>query len=124
MPDVCSICEDFAPDGELCRVCSGLLRWIRGYFEFLPDRDAYITPTTHFINNLACDSLDLMFWPLEIEEKLGVRITNAQAERLLTVAQMISFLREVGAEWPDDCDLKLLPRRWCISGYYWNIIKK
>jgi acyl carrier protein len=122
MADVCSICGNTTGGPDLCGPCAGLLRWIRGYFAHIPDLPPKITPETRFVEDLGVDSLDWMCWPLEAEEKLGVVIADWQAERIETVGQFIRALRDAGARWPDDADVRLLPRSWW-SRYRWEVVK-
>ncbi len=90
----------------LCPECAHLLRWVRSYFADLLDPILQITPETTF-NELAIESLDYMNWILEAEEKLGIAISDQDAESIQTVGQFVRYLRARGASWPPDSELRL-----------------
>jgi len=59
-----------------------------------------------------------------IEGALIVEIKAVKAlDGIHTIADLIRELREIGATWPDELDLRLLPRH-CCSAYLWEIIPK
>ncbi len=119
----CSICDSATDRSELCAPCDDLLRWVRGYFAHVPDLPARITPETRFAEDLGANSLDWMAWPLEAEEKLGVVLCDGQAERILTVGQFVRALREAGAEWPDNPEVRLCPRRRWWTRHRWEVVE-
>jgi acyl carrier protein len=122
MQALCSICDAETGVPGLCGACAGLLRWVRGYFDHVTGLPAQITPETRFAEDLGADSLDWMCWPLEAEEKLGVALSDAQAERIRTVGQFVRALRDAGAVWPDRLDVRLHPRIRCWSPYLWEVV--
>jgi hypothetical protein len=77
-------------------------------------------PETRFVEDLGVESLDWMCWPLEAKEKLGVALGDEQLERIRTVGPFIRALRDAGAEWPEDSDVRLCPRRGWWSPYHWG----
>lgn len=120
MPERCMICGvGIAPKApDLCPACAHLLRWVRAYFVgFLLD-PGQITPETKF-NELGVDSLDYMNWIAEAEEKLGIAISNKDAERIHTVGQFVRYLRARGASWPPDAELRLEQKGGCFRDYLW-----
>ena len=103
----------------LCPECAHLLRWVRGYFVgFVHDPVLQITPETTF-NELGVESLDSMNWILEAEEKLGVAISDEDAESIRTVGQFVRYLRVRGASWPPDSELRLEPKGGFFRNYVW-----
>lgn len=119
----CLTCDAAAERGDLCHNCEGLLRWIRGYFAHRPGLAETIVLETHFVQELAVESLDWMCWVLEIEEKFDVVVSDEDAERIQTVADFIRFLRSRHAWWPDDRDIILRPRTSCWSGWNWDVVE-
>ncbi|MGK7873042.1 MAG: acyl carrier protein [Xenococcaceae cyanobacterium] len=119
----CTICSAASDSGtDLCPACSGLLRWVRGYFAHEPGLPEKITPEVRFIEDLGVDSLDWVCWPLEAEEKLGVTFPDDQVlEKVQTVGDWIRLLRQMGAEWPTNREVHLLPRLWWWSSYRWVV---
>jgi acyl carrier protein len=120
----CQICDEdlgftIQPGHSLCPHCTDLLRWFRGYFAQEPFLNLEkITSATTF-GELETDSLDYMNWLVEAEEKLGVRISDTEAERFMTVGQFLRHLRLHGAEWPSDCDIRLTKKGGAFSRYRW-----
>ncbi len=51
-----------------------------------------IHETTRFKEDLEADSLDLYTLVQELEDSYGVRISDAQAARILTVGQAVDFV--------------------------------
>jgi acyl carrier protein len=97
---------------------------MRGYFAHVPGLPERITPHTRFVEDLGVDSLDWMCWPLEAEEKLGVTLPGHRVlEQVETVGQFLKVLRQAGADWPDDQEVRLLPRRGWWSRYRWVVDK-
>src|SRR3979411_835106 len=54
-----------------------------------PDR---ITETTRFKQDLEADSLDLYTLVQELEDSYGVRMSDEEAARILTVGQAVDFV--------------------------------
>ena len=65
--------------------------------EIDPDR---ITESTRFKDDLEADSLDLYTLVQELEDSYGVRISDEEAARILTVGQAVDFVLASGA--PDN----------------------
>jgi acyl carrier protein len=120
----CQICDEdlgfkIQAGHSVCPYCADLLRWFRGFFAHEPIVDLEkITPATTF-GELATDSLDYMNWLVEAEEKLGIRISDTEAERFVTVGQFLRHLRLHGAEWPSDYDIRLVKKGGCFSRFRW-----
>ena len=53
---------------------------------------ARITPSTRFREDLAVDSLDLYTLVQELDDTYGVKISDEQAAKLLTVESAIDFV--------------------------------
>jgi len=53
---------------------------------------ALITETTRFREDLGADSLDLYTLVQELEDAYGVRISDEEAARILTVEQAVDFV--------------------------------
>ena len=58
---------------------------------------ARITEATHFREDLAADSLDLYTLVQELEDSYGVKISDEEAAKILTVGQAIDFVLASGA---------------------------
>jgi acyl carrier protein len=132
MSMACPIC-DAATSGDTgvaaavsCPECAQLLRWFRSYFAHEPRSVLeWITPERRF-TEFGVDSLDYMNWVLEAEEKLGVTLSDEEADRILTVGQFLRALRARGAAWPPDCDLLLLHKADCLRfrEYAWVKVQR
>ena len=57
-----------------------------------------ITEQTRFKEDLEADSLDLYTLVQELEDSYGVRISDEQATRILTVGQAVDFVVEHGGD--------------------------
>jgi acyl carrier protein len=51
-----------------------------------------IDPTTRFREDLEADSLDLFTLVQELEDSYGVRMSDEEAARILTVGQAVDFV--------------------------------
>ena len=60
------------------------------------DREA-ISEDTRFREDLGADSLDLYTLVQELEDSYGVRISDEQAAKILTVGQAVEFVLASGA---------------------------
>jgi acyl carrier protein len=63
------------------------------------DSDA-ISESTRFREDLEADSLDLYTLVQELEDSYGVKISDEEAARILTVGQAVDFVMESGAVGP------------------------
>ncbi len=57
-----------------------------------------IQEATRFREDLEADSLDLYTLVQELEDSYGVKISDAEAARILTVGQAVEFVLASGAE--------------------------
>lgn len=57
-----------------------------------------ITESTRFREDLEADSLDLYTLVQELEDSYGVRISDEEASRILTVGQAVEFVLASGAQ--------------------------
>lgn len=53
-----------------------------------------ITPQADFVKDLGVDSLDAIELVMAVEEEFGIEITDEEAEKLLTVADLLRYLEE------------------------------
>ncbi len=53
-----------------------------------------VTPTARFIEDLGADSLDTVELVMAFEEEFGAEIPDEQAEKLLTVGDVINYVKE------------------------------
>jgi acyl carrier protein len=124
MTQSCRICDaSLSGQSSLCPDCQALLRWFRGYFAH--DTSIvleHISLETRFAQDLGTDSLDYMDWLVEAEEKLGVTIPDQESERLATVGQFLRYLREHGATWPSDQEVRLVQKGGCWRPYRWEAV--
>ena len=51
-----------------------------------------ITDDTHFRDDLEADSLDLYELVMELEDTYGVKMTEQEAEEIVTVGQAVDFV--------------------------------
>ena len=56
-----------------------------------------VTPQAAFVEDLKADSLDLVELIMTFEEKLGLEISDEEAEGLRTVGDAVSFIDSKGA---------------------------
>jgi len=63
--------------------------------ELEPDK---ITEATRFKEDLEADSLDLYTLVQELEDSYGVRISDEEAAKILTVGQAVDFVLASGAD--------------------------
>jgi acyl carrier protein len=59
-----------------------------------------ISESTRFREDLEADSLDLYTLVQELEDSYGVKISDEQATKILTVGQAVEFVCASGAERP------------------------
>ena len=57
-----------------------------------------VTPTAKFIEDLGADSLDTVELVMAFEEEFGAEIPDEQAEKLLTVGDVINYIKEKQGE--------------------------
>lgn len=55
-------------------------------------------PEAAFIDDLGADSLDLVELVMEMEENFGIEISDEELERIVTVQDVIDFLKAKGAK--------------------------
>jgi acyl carrier protein len=53
-----------------------------------------VTPSARFIEDLGADSLDTVELVMAFEEEFGAEIPDEQAEKLQTVGDVITFIKE------------------------------
>ena len=51
-----------------------------------------VTPTASFVNDLGADSLDTVELVMALEEEFGIEIPDEDAEKISTVADVISYI--------------------------------
>ena len=57
-----------------------------------------VTPTARFIEDLGADSLDTVELVMAFEEEFGAEIPDEKAEKLLTVGDVITYIKEKQGE--------------------------
>ena len=57
-----------------------------------------VTPTARFIEDLGADSLDTVELVMAFEEEFGADIPDEQAEKLLTVGDVIGYIKDKQSE--------------------------
>ena len=53
-----------------------------------------ITPTTHLIDDLGADSLDVVEVVMQIEEEFDIEISDEEVEKLTTVQEIIDYVEK------------------------------
>jgi len=66
--------------------------------EQLNVNEAEIKPETKFIDDLGADSLDLFEMVMALEEEFGIEIPSEDLEKIVTVNDIIGYLKEKGVE--------------------------
>ena len=62
--------------------------------EQLQVSDTAITEEASFIDDLGSDSLDLVELIMALEEEFGIEIPDADAEKVVTVGDVVSYIKE------------------------------
>ena len=76
--------------------CNGLNA--REIAEQLNVNEAEIKPETKFKDDLGADSLDLFEMVMALEEEFGIEIPSEDLEKIVTVNDIIGYLKEKGVE--------------------------
>ena len=53
-----------------------------------------VTPSSRFIDDLGADSLDVVEMVMELEEKFSVTISDSAAEKLKTIEDVVTYVKE------------------------------
>ena len=56
-----------------------------------------VTPTASFVNDLSADSLDTVELVMAFEDEFGVDVPDEDAEKLLTVSDVVKYIEEKSA---------------------------
>ena len=56
--------------------------------------EAEVTMESNFIDDLGADSLDTVELVMQLEEEFGLEISDADAERIKTVGDVIKYIEE------------------------------
>ena len=62
--------------------------------EQLQVSDTAITEDSSFIDDLGADSLDLVELIMALEEEFGLEIPDADAEKVVTVGDVVNYIKE------------------------------
>ena len=62
--------------------------------EQLQVSDTAITEEASFIDDLGADSLDLVELIMALEEEFGIEIPDADAEKVVTVGDVVNYIKE------------------------------
>jgi acyl carrier protein len=54
-----------------------------------------ITPESNFVDDLDCDSLDLVDLIMKFEDEFGVKIADEDTAKLATVGDAVTFIEEM-----------------------------
>ena len=76
--------------------CNGLNA--REIAEQLNVNEAEIKPETKFKDDLGADSLDLFEMVMALEEEFGIEIPSEDLENIVTVNDIMGYLKEKGVE--------------------------
>jgi len=60
--------------------------------------DEEVTPEAAFIDDLGADSLDIVELVMAFEEKFGIEIPDEDAEKIRTVGNAVSYIKEKGGQ--------------------------
>ena len=60
--------------------------------------ESEVTPEASFTNDLGADSLDLFELVMALEEEYGVEIPSEDLEKILTVQDVIDYMKNKGVE--------------------------
>ena len=66
--------------------------------EQLNVNEAEIKPETKFKDDLGADSWDLLEMVMAVEEEVGIEIPSEDLEKIVTVDDIIGYLKEKGVE--------------------------
>lgn len=56
--------------------------------------EAEVNPTSHFVDDLNADSLDLVELIMSLEEEFGMEIADDEAEKIRTVQDAVEYINE------------------------------
>ena len=56
--------------------------------------EAEVTPEAKFIDDLGADSLDTVELVMALEEEFGIEIPDEEAEKIATVKDAVSYIKE------------------------------
>jgi len=56
--------------------------------------EAEVTPQAKFIDDLGADSLDTVELVMALEEEFGIEIPDEEAEKIATVQNAVTYIRE------------------------------
>ena len=62
--------------------------------EQLQVSDTSVTEESSFIDDLGADSLDLVELIMALEEEFGIEIPDADAEKVVTVGDVVNYIKE------------------------------
>ena len=62
--------------------------------EQLQVSETTVTEEASFIDDLGADSLDLVELIMALEEEFGIEIPDADAEKVVTVGDVVSYIKE------------------------------
>ncbi len=62
--------------------------------EQLGAEEADVVPTASFVEDLGADSLDLVEFVMQLEERFDIKIPDDDVEKIQTIADAISYIQE------------------------------
>ena len=81
--------------GELIMSSEEIFEKIKNIIiEQLQVSETTVTEEASFIDDLGADSLDLVELIMALEEEFGIEIPDADAEKVVTVGDVVSYIKE------------------------------
>ena len=81
--------------GELIMSSEEIFEKIKNIIiEQLQVSETAVTEEASFIDDLGADSLDLVELIMALEEEFGIEIPDADAEKVVTVGDVVSYIKE------------------------------
>ena len=62
--------------------------------ERLGVEESLVTENATFVDDLSADSLDIVELIMEIEEEFDLEIADSEAERIVTVGDVVNYIKE------------------------------
>jgi acyl carrier protein len=106
-PQRCPVCDNVSrlepsfPGGDACcPTCGHLLLVVRDRVSDALGKILEKFSLSTSLSDAALDSMDIVELVMELEEKFEIDVTDAAAERINTVGDLLRYLRRKG-QWPE-----------------------